>query len=48
MEEFAANVWPELMQQVLAGVTQKSEADAGPDGMDALTLAGNIKIRNGT
>src|SRR5579864_1255025 len=48
MQEFAANVWPELMQQVLTGIAQKSEADACPDRVHTLALAGNIKIGNGT
>ena len=48
MEEFAANVWPELMKKIPAGIAQESEADAGPDRMHALALAGNIKIGNGT
>src|SRR6476646_8542471 len=47
MKEFAANVWPELMKKILAGIAQQSEADACPDRVHALALAGNIKIGNG-
>src|SRR5579864_2881633 len=48
MQEFAPNVGPELMQQVLAGIAQKGETNAARDRMHSLALARNIKIGNGT
>ena len=48
MQEFAANVWPELMQKVLAGIAQESEADATHNGVHALALAGDVEVGNGT
>lgn len=47
MQEFAANVWPELMRQIHAGIAQESEADARANRPHSLTLAGNIKISDG-
>ena len=48
MQEFAPDIGPELMQQILAGVAQKGEAYAGSDRMHSLTFAWNIKVRDGT
>ena len=48
MQEFAAGIRPELMQQVHAGIAQERKADARRYGVHALALTGNVKIGHGT
>ena len=45
MQELTANVRPELMRQIHAGIAQEREADATCNRVHALALAGHIKVR---